>query len=258
VDQARLVAEELAGPGQVGEVLGLQAEDERVVTHYFACLDRAYAGWRWAVTVARAPRARHITIDEAVLLPGPDALLAPEWLPWSERLRPGDLGVGDLLPTREDDERLEPGVFGAELVDDDDSLSQAVLDLDLGRPRVLSPIGRDDAVDRWYTGASGPRTPLAESAPARCASCGFLWRLGGSLGRMFGVCTNEFAPDDGRVVSADHGCGAHSEAAVMPTPPEVTAPIVDELGYDVIAIRPVAHDPGSVDGASPAEDLGHS
>ena len=39
------------------------------------------------------------TVDELALLPGPDALVAPPWVPWSERLAPGDLGVGDVLPT---------------------------------------------------------------------------------------------------------------------------------------------------------------
>ncbi|GAA2823499.1 hypothetical protein GCM10020220_010010 [Nonomuraea rubra] len=86
-----------------------ESEGDRIVTHYFACLDRAYRGWRWAVTVTRASRAKKVTVSEAVLLPGSGALLAPEWLPWSERLRPGDLGVGDLLPTADDDDRLAPG-----------------------------------------------------------------------------------------------------------------------------------------------------
>ncbi|MSY51566.1 MAG: DUF3027 domain-containing protein, partial [Actinobacteria bacterium] len=31
----------------------------------------------------------------------------------------------------------------------------------------------------------------------------------------FGVCGNEYAPDDARVVSVDHGCGAHSQALVL-------------------------------------------
>ena len=66
---------------------------------------------------------------------------------------------------------------------------------------------------RGGTAAStGPRTPLAHAAPAPCATCGFLVRLGSPLGRVFGVCANEYAPDDGKVVSLDHGCGAHSEA----------------------------------------------
>jgi hypothetical protein len=271
IDFARQAAEDLGKAENVGDHLGVAAEGDRLVTHFFACLDRAYVGWQWAVTVARAPRARHVTLDESVLLPTPDALLAPEWLPWSQRLRPGDLGVGDLLPTREDDPRLEPGWLGDDVPDDalaadDDDAPAAdaadaaalVRDFDLGRARVLSPIGRDDAVDRWHEGDRGPRTPLAEAAPAQCSTCGFLWGMRGSLGRIFGVCTNEYAPDDGRVVSVDHGCGAHSEAAVMPTSPKVAAPRVDEMGYDFIARAAVAHQPGSVDGLAPAEDLGHS
>ena len=97
VEEARAAVESDA-PGLVGAHLGATADDARVVTHYFATLDPAYRGWRWAVTVARASRSKTVTIDDVVLLPGDDALLAPEWVPWSERLRPGDLGVGDLLP----------------------------------------------------------------------------------------------------------------------------------------------------------------
>ena len=69
-------------------------------------------GWRWAVTVTRASRAKLVTVNEVVLLPGPDALLAPEWVPWRDRLRPGDVGVGDLMPVSPDDERLVPVVAG--------------------------------------------------------------------------------------------------------------------------------------------------
>ena len=109
VDLARKAAEEVAHPGMVGEHLEAVAEGARVVTHFFACREPGYRGWRWAVTVARAARARVVTVDETALLPGPDALLAPAWVPWSERLRPGDLGPGDLLPAEPDDPRLAPG-----------------------------------------------------------------------------------------------------------------------------------------------------
>ena len=93
-DIARAAAEEMAGAGNVGEHVGVSADDERVVTHLFSAADRAYVGWRWAVTVSRASRAKAVTVSEVVLLPGPDSLLAPDWVPWSERVRPGDLGVG--------------------------------------------------------------------------------------------------------------------------------------------------------------------
>lgn len=262
VDVARASAAEIAASSmvpEVGEHLGAEAEGERLVTHRFACLDPAYRGWQWAVTVTRLSRSKAVTVCDTVLLPGEDAILAKEWVPWSKRLAPGDLGVGDLLPTEADDDRLEPG-YTATGADADEV---AVWELGLGRPRVLSPLGRDDAVDRWYSGASGPAAPIAEAAPAPCATCGFVTPLAGSLRSVFGVCTNAFSPSDGRVVSYDHGCGAHSEVAVLPAPVDVTAPLIDELGYDVIAIRPVEHSAGSVDddasaADADAEELGHS
>ena len=257
VDIARAAAAELAASSmvaEVGEHLGADVEGERLVTHRFACLDPGYRGWHWAVTVTRLSRSRTVTVCDSVLLPGDDALLAKEWVPWSKRLEPGDLGVGDLLPTEADDDRLEPGYS----LTGEDADEVAVWELGLGRARVLSPLGRDDAVDRWYSGEGGPTAPIAEAAPAPCASCGFLTPLAGSLRQLFGVCTNAFSPSDGRVVSYDHGCGAHSEVAVLPAPVEVTAPLIDEVGYDVIAVRPVAHTPGSVDDTAGPEELGHS
>lgn len=238
VDLARSAAEELAEharTGHVGEHLGVEMDGERLLTHSFECLNPAYRGWRWAVTLTRVSRSKSATIVEAVLLPGSDAVLAPEWLPWSERLKPGDLGVGDLLETPADDDRLMPGYTQT---DDDYADAVALFELGLGRPRVLSPIGRDDAVDRWYSGEHGPQAPIAEAAPARCTSCGFFLQLAGALRQVFGVCANEYSPSDGRVVSVDHGCGAHSEASIGAGPVEVRAPFVDELGYDVISSPP--------------------
>ncbi|MDA0634278.1 DUF3027 domain-containing protein [Nonomuraea sp. MCN248] len=248
VDLARAAAEELARPGVPGEHLGYESEGDRVVTHYFACQDRAYRGWRWAVTVTRASRAKKVTVSEAVLLPGSGALLAPEWLPWSERLRPGDLGVGDLLPSPEDDDRLVPGFTES----DDEVEQQTIFEYGLGRARVLSAIGRDRTARRWHSGEHGPHTPIAHAAPAQCSTCGFYWLLAGGLRQLFGVCTNEYAPDDGKVVAADHGCGAHSEAAVLPPPVEMAGPILDDLGFDLME-----EEAGSV-GADDSEELGHS
>ena len=106
VDLARQAAEQDAGAGQVGEHVGIEVEADRVLTHLFICLDPAYVGWRWAVTVSRASRSKVVTVSECLLLPGPDSLLAPDWVPWTERVRPGDLKAGDLMPASSDDERL--------------------------------------------------------------------------------------------------------------------------------------------------------
>ncbi|MEW2117221.1 DUF3027 domain-containing protein [Streptomyces sp. NPDC005474] len=302
VDLALSAAEEAAAPGVVGEHAGLISEGDRVVTHFFECKEFGYRGWRWAVTVARASRAKLVTLDEVVLLPGPDALQAPEWVPWSERLRPGDMGPGDLLPTDAEDLRLEPGYSGedeplpnsvlasarsaavsasvelaADLADAEDaditagspadftvvpargSIAAVAEELGMRRARVLSRYGLHTAADRWED-AYGSNTPMAQAAPATCVSCGFLVAIGGSLGQAFGVCTNEFAPADGRVVSLAYGCGGHSEAAVMPTPPVPPPPVIDETKVDPFPLRP-ASDSGSVsmDGTdSDAAELGHS
>jgi hypothetical protein len=85
----------------------------------------------------------------------------------------------------------------------------------------MSRDGRLDAADRWYTGDSGPDTPMARQAPAPCGTCGFLLSLAGSLQAAFGVCGNAQSPADGRVVSVEYGCGAHSET-------EMTAPSLAE------------------------------
>ncbi|MGH3739345.1 MAG: DUF3027 domain-containing protein [Micromonosporaceae bacterium] len=217
-------------PATVGEYVDVVAEGERLATHLFVCLLPGYRGWRWAVTVTRISRSKQVTVCETALLPGPDALLAPEWVPWHERLQPGDLGVGDLMPTASDDDRLAPGY----VLSDDSAVEEVSSELGLGRVRVMSRFGRIETAERWYESDPGPKAAIAKAAPsdARCGTCGFYLPLAGSLRGMFGACGNLFAPDDGRVVSADHGCGAHSQVLVEHA--EELAPAVEELAtvYD--------------------------
>lgn len=235
VDAAReaLLAE--VDAADVGEHLGHTVEGERLVTHHFACTRRGYAGWQWSVTVARAPRQKTVTVDEVVLLPGQGAIVAPEWVPYKERVQPGDLSPGDLLPVEDDDPRLVPAwSFGDDPLDDDGKaqVREVARELGLGRVRTLSIEGRDLAAQRWYDGDHGPDAPLARSAPDVCATCGFLVRLNGPLSTLFGVCANGNANDDGRVVSLDHGCGAHSEVQLAKR--HEPQPLPDHV-YDTLA-----------------------
>jgi hypothetical protein len=221
------------GRDRVGAHVGVEEDGDRLATHLFECRDPAYRGWRWGVQVTRAARAKSATVNDVVLLPGPDAILAPAWLPWSERLLPGDLRPGDLLPAPGDDERLQ-------LVIEDTETEDGFLEMGIGRVRVLSEIGRTDAAERWYAGDNGPEAPIAKQAPAHCVSCGFFIPISGALGLAFGVCANEYAPDDGRVVAVDHGCGAHSEG--FPTVVDLGAqPVLhDEFTYEVVDADPAA------------------
>lgn len=237
VGQAYAAAVEAAGVTGVGDHVGAQADGERVVTHFFACPHPGYDGWQWSVTVARASRARVVTIDEVVLLPGADALRPPAWVPWADRIEHGDVTPGLLMPAGPDDERLEPGFTGGEQAADADTAEQSlvramVAELGLGRERVLSPIGRDEAVERWLVNDSGPDNQLTKLAPGVCETCGFFVRLQGELGVLFGACTNAFSPSDAAVVSVDHGCGAHSNVPVEDRAEELPAPVWETIEWD--------------------------
>ncbi|MFC7612718.1 DUF3027 domain-containing protein [Actinokineospora soli] len=233
VDLARAAAREEAGD-EVGAHVAVAAEDAHAATHLFEADKPGYAGWRWAVTVASTPEGG-VTVSEVVLLPGPDALVAPPWVPWQDRVRAGDLGVGDLLPTAPDDDRLVPGYAAS----DDPAIEELALEVGLGRKRVMSREGRLDAADRWRSGEFGPGSDMARGAPAHCGTCGFYLPVAGSLGAAFGVCGNEIAPADARVVHAEYGCGAHSEAEIEQVSPVLVADLIyDDAQLEVVVVEP--------------------
>ncbi|WP_062521580.1 DUF3027 domain-containing protein [Demequina silvatica] len=209
VDLARDAAVETAGDDfMVGDHLSTVVNEDRLVTHLFACTMPGYRGWVWSVTLSRAPRQKVATVCEAHLVPADDALLAPAWVPWADRIRPGDLEPSMVLPYIPDDARLVQG-YESTGAEDEDAIAN--WELGLGRPRVLGPDGRADVADRWYRGSHGPTAAAAMASASPCSTCAFFIPLTGSMRLRFGACSNEWSPDDGRVVSVDHGCGAHSE-----------------------------------------------
>lgn len=232
VDIARAAAVEEVDAASIGEHIGVEVDGERVLTHLFECTDAGYVGWRWGVQLVRASRAKDVSVNDVFRVAGPESICAPEWVPWAERLRPGDLGVGDLLPAAPDDDRLALAL--------EDALSESpLIEWGLGRPRVLSHIGRTEAAERWYDGDAGPQSPHARQAPAHCASCGFFLPFAGGLGQGFGGCGNEFSPDDGRVVAVDHGCGAHSEGSALIAEIGPAPALVDEFTFEVVDDEPM-------------------
>jgi len=200
-------------PELVGADVSVEIDDDgRVETYLFEANLAGYIGWRWCVTIAKVDKNSEPTICDVVVLPGPDALLAPEWIPYRDRIQPGDVGVGDIVPSSLDDTRLVPSVHS--LIADEELDAIQVFDLGLGRARVMSIEGRDQASKRWYESDRGPQSPIAQAAPKPCSSCAFFVPISGSLRASFGVCANAISPEDARVVSVDHGCGAHSEATL--------------------------------------------
>lgn len=226
-EQALAVLQDAVSGDSIGDFLGVEMETDGIATHMFACTAPGYVGWQWGVTVTRIPDDDVVTVCESFLIPGPQALLAPEWVPWQDRIEPGDLGVGDVMATPADDARLVPG-FSGDGENDDDELRPVGWEIGLGRVRVMSVEGRDRAAQRWLGGSTGPRSPIARSAKLSCSTCGFLLPLAGPLRQGFGLCANEFSPADGKVVSLAHGCGAHSETSVPSSDIEVVALAVDD------------------------------
>ncbi len=197
---ARAAIAELAD-GDIGKHVGVSGMGANVVTHCFAADEPGYPGWEWHAVLACAAGSDDVTVNEVALVPGTQALQAPEWVPYSQRVRPGDLGPGDLMPPEPGDERL----------DADGNLSAE---------------GLRQARERWRTGDFGPNSEMAAAAPLQCRTCAFLLPLPAAEppragqgseaeGRAasFGVCTNALSAD-GHVVHATYGCGAHSKTHV--------------------------------------------
>lgn len=113
VDVARAAVEGIAKASEIGEHLAARTEGDRVVTHLFESRLPGYLGWQWYAVLTRNSRSKVITVNELGLLPSEDSILAPEWVPWAERVRPedareedvpGDAVAGDSAPEGRDAE----------------------------------------------------------------------------------------------------------------------------------------------------------
>lgn len=240
-DAARAAVVTTAGDeSSVGPMLGSEPGADGLVSVRFACKLPGYRGWEWTADLAVVDDT--VTVCESALLPHGDALLAPTWVPWSERVQPGDLEPGMILPYQAEDQRLIPGY--TETGDEDrDALAQ--FEFGLGRERVLAPEARDATAQRWYRGSHGPTAASAVAAGAACSTCAFILPLSGSMRTMFGVCANEWSPSDGRVVSMDHGCGAHSQTDAERRASEWPAadPVVDSGAVEALDLATPDPDP---------------
>lgn len=125
---ARAALAEISPAGTVGDLLERTAQDDGTATLRFASTLSGYPGWHWSVSVAETP-GEEPTVMEAELMPGEGALLAPDWVPWAERLEDyraaqvliaaegvADLDVADL----DDDDDEDDDDLGDEREEDDD------------------------------------------------------------------------------------------------------------------------------------------
>ena len=129
--------EEAGDKARVGNYLSVEFDEEdRIANYLFEANLPGYLGWRWSVSIAKIDGDSSPTVCDVVLIPGPDALLAPKWIPFSDRLQPGDVGVGDIVPSNPDDTRLVPGF--ASLPQDEELDPAQLWELGLGRLSILS------------------------------------------------------------------------------------------------------------------------
>lgn len=159
----------LVPAGSVGEHLGATADADRLVTHRFEASVTGYRGWEWYVTLGRASRSKVVTVCESGLLPGPDALLSPDWVPWSERMSAAELASarGEGTP---DDAAAEPGEAVAEAAaeETEDTAASAAEDAQQGERAAGAAEPEDDASDGADDAASDDEASdeEADGAPA--------------------------------------------------------------------------------------------
>jgi hypothetical protein len=86
VDVARAALAEITAPASVGRPAGHIVEGEKVLSLLFENRLPGYPGWFWTVSLSREPDSGEVNVLEAELMPGEGALLAPDWVPWADRL----------------------------------------------------------------------------------------------------------------------------------------------------------------------------
>ena len=123
-ERARTALLEIAPESMIGAHIDAVCDGDRLVTHRFVTLQPGYEGWCWFATLTRIPRAqaKDITVCEVGILPGEDALLAPAWIPWAERVRPEDLEA-ERLAAEEAAGQGSVGVEEPETHDDADEVA---------------------------------------------------------------------------------------------------------------------------------------
>ncbi|WP_437582415.1 DUF3027 domain-containing protein [Paramicrobacterium sp. CJ85] len=120
VDLAREALLEGTTADTIGDFAGHKVEQEHVLSLLFENRLDGYPGWLWTVTLARVEDGEP-TVVETELMPGDSALLAPDWVPWSERLAEyraqQEEAAREAAEAEEDDESDDD--------EDDDSLLHA-------------------------------------------------------------------------------------------------------------------------------------
>lgn len=129
-DLALAALGEITPASTVGPAAGYLVEEDGSVSLRFENRLAGYPGWYWTVTVAQVDD-EDPTVLEIELLPGDGALLAPEWVPWAERLaeyRAHQVELAEAAAAAGDENA--DTLDDADGIDDDDALDDDILDDD--------------------------------------------------------------------------------------------------------------------------------
>ena len=83
---AEVAAKSAADKNELGSFIESVDDSEGISTYLFESKKLGYLGWRWSVTIFQADPVSEPSLCEVVMVPGDDSLVAPKWVPWSERL----------------------------------------------------------------------------------------------------------------------------------------------------------------------------
>ncbi|MFJ4167616.1 DUF3027 domain-containing protein [Microbacterium sp. NPDC089698] len=158
-DLALVALHEITPAASVGPAAGYLPEVDGVLSLRFENRLGGYPGWYWTVSVAQVGDEEP-TVLEAELLPGDGALLAPEWVPWAERLADYRAHQAELAASAQHDaeaseaedlpaDELEEGSDADDLDDDldEDELDDDELDDDVDEAAPRLHAGDLDGVD---------------------------------------------------------------------------------------------------------------
>jgi hypothetical protein len=148
VDTARSAIEGITAATDIGRHLAAKSEGDRLVTHLFESRLPGYAGWQWFAVLTRNSRSQVVTVNELGLLPSEDSILAPEWVPWAERVRPED----EQEAEQERDQETETAEVGQEAASPEAAAAEDA---------VAGPTGQDDEAGAAEAGA--PETGASEA-----------------------------------------------------------------------------------------------
>lgn len=139
----------------VGPFIEIVDEGDDTFSYLFKSELKGYVDWRWSVTIYQ-PEGAEPTLSEFVLFPGSESLVAPDWIPWSERL--ADYKALQLELERQAALDAEEG---EEQEDEEDDVEIELVDVDDEETELLateSDEGESSEDDTEDTGKRPPRS----------------------------------------------------------------------------------------------------